>query len=297
MTKTQPAPKGPKFVAYFEPILAALRTLGGSARPPEVREEIARSLQISEAAQTETLASGGSRFNNQVAWARFYLARAGLVDASSSGIWTLTEQGRQLPRMTPDEAFALFKATDAQFRTERTGPGVLPEVVENTAAPAADAESLAESNHRQRVLEVLRNLPPAGFERFCSRLLRESGFQEVTVTGKSGDGGIDGIGILQVNLLVSFKVLFQCKRYAGTVTPSQVRDFRGAMQGRADMGIILTTGSFTSDAKKEATRDGVPPIELVDSDKLIDMLEKLELGLEPIRTYRVQEAFFAEFKV
>ena len=117
----------------------------------------------------------------------------------------------------------------------------------------------------------------------------------MTITGRSGDGGIDGIGILQVNPLVSFKVLFQCKRYAGSVTPSQVRDFRGAMMGRADKGIIITTGSFTSDAK-EAVRDGVPPIELVDGEKLMNMLEQPELGLKPQRTFEVDATFFDQFK-
>jgi len=117
------------------------------------------------------------------------------------------------------------------------------------------------------------------------------------VTGRSGDGGIDGHGVLEVNPLVTFKVLFQCKRYGDStaVTPSQVRDFRGAMQGRADKGLILTTGSFTSDARKEATRDGVRPIELVDAEKLIAMFERANLGLRPKQTFDVDEAFFAEF--
>lgn len=128
------------------------------------------------------------------------------------------------------------------------------------------------------------------------RLLRESGFQHVTVTGKSNDGGIDGIGTLQVNPFVSFNVLFQCKRYQGAVTPSQVRDFRGAMMGRADKGLIITTGTFTLEAKREARRDGVPPIELVDGDILIDMFEKLELGLIPKRDFDIDVKFFEEFK-
>jgi len=107
---------------------------------------------------------------------------------------------------------------------------------------------------------------------------------------------IDGIGILQVNPLVSFKVLFQCKKYAGSVSPSHVRDFRGAMTGRADKGIIITTGSFTSEARKEAVRDGAPPVELVDGEKLAGMLEKLELGLKPRHTFELDAAFFDEYK-
>lgn len=155
---------------------------------------------------------------------------------------------------------------------------------------------MTQTNHRDELLDLLLALPASGFERFSQRLLRESGFQDVTVTGKSGDGGIDGIGILQVNPLVSFKVLFQCKRYQGAVVPSHVRDFRGAMQGRADKGIIITTGSFTTEAKKEAVRDGVPPIELVDGEKLVEMLEDLELGLQPIRAFSIDDRFFEEFR-
>ena len=151
-------------------------------------------------------------------------------------------------------------------------------------------------DYRSRLMEILTSLPPDGFERLCQRLLRESGFQQVNVTGRTGDGGLDGNGLLQVNPFVSFQVLFQCKRYTGSVTVSQVRDFRGAMMGRADKGIIMTTGTFTSDAKREAVRDGVPPIELVNGEKLIDMFEQLELGLNPVTTYEVNDKFFDEFR-
>ena len=151
-------------------------------------------------------------------------------------------------------------------------------------------------DYRSRLMEILRSLPSEGFERLSQRLLRESGFQQVNVTGRTGDGGIDGNGLLQINPFVSFQVLFQCKRYTGSVTVSQVRDFRGAMMGRADKGIIITTGTFTKDAKQEAIRDGVPPIELVNGENLLDMLEQLELGLKPITTYEVDEEFFDEFR-
>ena len=143
---------------------------------------------------------------------------------------------------------------------------------------------------------MLLKLPPSGFERLSQRLLREAGFIQVIVTGSTGDGGIDGYGTLQINPLVSFKVLFQCKRYTKSVSPSHVRDFRGAMAGRADKGIIITTGTFTAEARREASRDGVPPIEIIDGDKLVEMLQNLELGLKPVTTYEIDEAFFGEFK-
>jgi restriction system protein len=146
------------------------------------------------------------------------------------------------------------------------------------------------------LLNVLKSLSPEEFERVSQRLLRESGFERVLVTGRSGDGGIDGHGILQVNPFVSFTVLFQCKRYVGAVSASQVRDFRGAMMGRADKGIIITTGTFTTEATKEARRDGAPPIELVDGETLVQMFERLQLGVKPKTVYEVDEAFFGEYR-
>ena len=137
----------------------------------------------------------------------------------------------------------------------------------------------------------------AGVERLCHRLLRESGFVKVEVTGKSGDGGIDGVGVLRLNL-ISFQVLFQCKRHAGSVSSPTVRDFRGAMQGRADKGLIITTGTFTADARREATRDGAPAIDLIDGEMLCLLLKERGLGVA-VREVRVEEVaiepgFFAE---
>jgi restriction system protein len=282
---------GPAFVRYFGPVLSALHELGGSARPAEVRELIVRDLNISEEEQAEPMASGSPRFDNQVAWARFYLAKAGFIDSSRRGVWALSEIGRSTRRLPDEEAVEIFRSVQAGFPRSRK-EGKPDEPVEDTAPDGGDSEVIG---HRQEVLELLRGVPPEGFERFCQRLLREAGFEEVTVTGRSGDGGIDGTGILEVNPLVSFRVLFQCKRYSGSVTPSQVRDFRGAMTGRTDKGIIITTGSFTSEAKREAVREGAPPIELVDADKLVSMLEDLELGLSPIRAFQIERSFFEQF--
>jgi restriction system protein len=275
-------------------VIDALRTLGGSGSPDEVRANVASSLSISDKEQNELMSSGNSRFDNQVAWARFYLAKAGYLDASRRGVWTLTEKGRNA-HLTHQAAVQLFKDTHKVWggpRRDRVADGQEPS---EDSSPEAIAEPEL-SQHRDKLLALLKGLPPNGFERLCQRLLRESGFQQVTVTGRSGDGGIDGNGVVEVNPFVSFRVLFQCKRYDGSVAPSHVRDFRGAMAGRADKGIILTTGTFTSEARKEAVRDGVPPIELVDGEKLVDLFERLELGLKPQRAYSIDDAFFEDFR-
>ena len=284
--------EGTKFLRYFGPLLDALRKLGGSGRPDEVVEQIAADMQLSDDEQNDVVPSGGSRLKTNVAWARFYLVREGLLDSSKRGIWSLTENGRAA-HLTVEQAGEIFarwvKVFDEQRKSKSTQ-------VEPIAEQVAEANGAAPNDYREEVLKVLLALPPAGFERLAQRILREAGFTQVTVTGQTGDGGIDGFGTLQINHLVSFKVLFQCKRYSRSVSSPEVRDFRGAMAGRADKGIIITTGTFTAEAKKEASRDGVPPIELIDGEKLIDMLENLETGLRPITTYEVDHAFFTEFR-
>lgn len=286
------AEEGTKFLKFFGPLLDALRRLGGSGTPDEVVEQIAADLNLPDELQNELLPSGGLRYRNQVAWARFYLAREGLIDSSKRGVWSLTERGRTA-HVSVAQAREIFSRWVKIFDAQRRAKGAVEEPIAEQVAESAGAPS---KDYRAEVLDTLLALPPAGFERLAQRVLRESGFTQVVVTGQSGDGGIDGYGTLQINPLVSFKVLFQCKRYAKAVSPSHVRDFRGAMAGRADKGIIVTTGTFTAEARREATRDGVPPIELIDGEKLLDMLENLELGLRPVTTYEVHHAFFNEFR-
>jgi restriction system protein len=291
VSQKQKKTEGAQFVRYFGPLLEALRGLGGSAKADEAVDRVATDLGISDDVLNETLPSGGSRFRNQVAWARFYLVREGLISSSKHGVWSLTESGYKTT-LTLDQARTLFLKWVKFFQEQRKAK----DSAELVAEKDTELEEGIARNYRDDALNALLALPAAGFERLSQRLLREAGFTQVVVTGQSGDGGIDGFGTLQVNLLVSFKVLFQCKRYAKSVSPSHVRDFRGAMAGRADKGIIITTGTFTAEAKREAIRDGAPPIELIDREKLIDMLERFELGLRQVSTYELDDAFFNEFK-
>lgn len=244
---------------------------------------------VTEEEQQAVNKNGLSRVKNQVHWARQYLVWAGYLGSSKWGVWSLTDKGLSAD-LKSFNALETFKSVQVNREPSRKPKEEVSTVDETMHV---DEES---KDYRTALLDLIKSIPPSGFERLTQRLLRESGFQHVSVTGKTGDGGIDGIGTLQINPFVSFNVLFQCKRYQGAVTPSQVRDFRGAMMGRADKGLIITTGTFTLDAKREARRDGVPPIELVDGDMLVEMFERHELGLIPKRTYQIDEKFFEEYK-
>lgn len=284
-----------EFATYMNPLISALKKLGGSARADEVCSTIAEDMNLPDEVLDKRLKDGSSRYKNQVHWARLYLAKTGYIDSSKRGVWALTEKGQNAQPFSEKQLKDIIQ--EVQAKTQKTKPvkastAQLLKKINEQLLPL-DA---SEQSHKEQLLSVLKSLPPAGFERMCQRLLREAGFEKVTVTGRSGDGGIDGHGVLQLNPFVSFPVLFQCKRYEGSVTPSQVRDFRGAMAGRTEKGIILTTGSFTTEAKREAVRDGVQPIELVDGEKLVEMFEKLELGVKPRTTYDIDEAFFETFK-
>lgn len=288
MTET----KGPKFLRFLNPILDVLKELGGSGNSGEVKDLVIEKLGIPENELEEKLKSGASRIKNQIAWARIYLVKSGLLDDNSErGIWSLTLKGRKT-NLTFEESYKLFKDIHSTF-SGSSGK----KKAENISKQVDDIEenTTEEEELSDDLLTILQSLPPNGFERICQRLLREAGFKKVVVTGKSGDGGIDGEGILEINPLMSFKVLFQAKRYQGTVGSSTVRDFRGAMLGRADKGIIITTGRFSLDAKKEAIRDGAPPIELVDGESLIELFQRNKLGLKPRIIYEIDKTFFQEF--
>jgi restriction system protein len=276
----------PSFHTFFVPVIHALRARGGSATIDELEEAVASATNLSEAQRTQLHGDGPrTEFSYRLAWARTYLKKGGALDNSEKGVWHLTTAGKE---MSDDEIRAIRARVRAQNRAARAA--ALAAVGEEEEEEEEELDDAA-LGWKEQLLETLLSMAPASFERLCQRILRESGFVKVEVTGKSGDGGIDGTGVLRLNLL-SFQVLFQSKRYRGSVGASVVRDFRGAMVGRADKGLIITTGTFTADARREATRDGAPAIDLVDGDALCELLKSLRIGLkiETVESVTVDQA-------
>jgi restriction system protein len=266
----------PTFDEFIKPLLQALLDLGGSGSIEEINEKVYALTNLTEE-QLEIPhgEDGRTEVEYRLAWTRTYLKKAGLLENSSRGIWALTNS-----QVKPQEV-----NTDHIVKSYRNASRGKPnkDIKKNEDLEEETEEEFEiKDNWKERLLNVLYKISPAAFERLAQRLLRESGFFQVEVTGKSGDGGIDGKGIVRVSGLLSFHVIFQCKRYKGSVTPSQIRDFRGAMQGRADKGLVITTGTFTREAVKEATRDGAPPIDLIDGEVLCDKLKELRLGINTI---------------
>lgn len=257
----------PTYDELFNPLIQALHELGGSGAVSEIDEKVAEILKLSEEEINEIHRGNRSKLSYRMAWARNYLKRYGTLENSSRGVWSLTAKGRDTKFVDKDIVNRFVKSIDREL-----------ESVESEVADGGEPEK-APKLWEESLLEELLKLSPEAFERLCQRILRESGFVQVEVTGKSGDGGIDGRGIIKIGGLLSFHIIFQCKRYSGSVSSQQIRDFRGAMVGRADKGLFLTTGTFTRDAKQEASRDGAPPVDLLDGDDLVEKMKELRLGV------------------
>lgn len=277
----------PSQVDLMWPMLRALEGLGGSASIREVDDRVATDMDLTEAILDVVHGDGPqSEFAYRCAWARTRLRRIGAVDNSSRGVWAITEAGRGIG--SADETLGLVQRQRKEYRSE----------LRDARAQAAEAEEhedqgTTEDSWQAELLEVLRKIEPSAFERLCQRLLREHGFTRVEVTGRSGDGGIDGTGVLRLNLL-SFHVNYQCKRYANTVGPGSIRDFRGALAGRADKGLFITTGRFTREAEREAVREGAMAIDLIDGEQLCLLLKEKGLGVvtETIERVTPNRTFF-----
>ena len=254
----------PKYDEMFDALLQALNELGGSASISEMENKVASILELTDSQLEEIHKGSSTKFSYRLAWTRNYLKKFGLLENSLRGIWALTSKGHGVTEVDKDDVKRFVKKIYIKPKKEKETD---PDIEKNG------------DFWQEQLLELIKRIPPSSFEKLCQRILRESGFINVEVTGKSGDGGIDGKGVVKIGGLLSFHTIFQAKRFDGSVPVGVVRDFRGAMVGRADKGLIITTGTFTRDARIEAQRDGAPPIDLIDGDDLVEKLKDLSIGL------------------
>ena len=283
------SPGIPTYKDLLWPTLEVLQKTGGSASIAELSAQVPHHMGLADEV-AEVLHGDGpqTEVEYRLAWARTDLKRVGAVHNTARGVWTITSTGREIA--TEEALLSVVRERDKRRR------GKKKRADSTRADPPNDTEAPPEDDWQEDLLAILRKISPDAFERLCQRILRESGFTTVEVTGRSGDGGIDGAGVLRVNL-ISFHVRFQCKRYAATVPvrAGDIRDFRGAMVGRADKGLFMTTGRFTKDAAREAVRDGAPAIDLIDGLALCEHLKELELGVstQMVESVSIHPEFFA----
>ncbi|MBK7360838.1 MAG: restriction endonuclease [Micavibrio sp.] len=270
----------PSYDQLIWPTVKAMKALGGSGSNKEIYDKLVElegySEEIQQVPASEN-ASVSSLLEYRSYWARTYLKKYGAIESSGRAVWVLLDKGEKL---TEAEVSKISSIVRKQDRLHKQKQEATEEFIKS------EEDGADEEDWKENLLNVLKEMDPSAFERLCQRILRENGFTKVQVTGRSGDGGIDGIGILRINLL-SFHVSFQCKRYKDSVGAGAIRDFRGAMVGRGDKGLFITTGSYTPDARKEASRDGAPAIDLIDGEELCDLLKDLKLGVHTEMTEKV----------
>ena len=287
----------PTYDQMMLPTLQALQQLGGSGTVNEIYERVAEIMHL----PTEVLAilhgkTNQSEVEYRLAWSRTYLKAYGVLEAGGKrGIWSLDATPTEIAQVDPRDVVRFVREGHRQKRIVVSNADINVDDISDIAE-VIDIEPDALLTWQEQLHQTLLGLSTASFERLAQRLLRESGFTYVEITGRSGDGGIDGIGIARIAGFLSFQVLIQCKRYQGSISPSQIRDFRGAMQGRTDKGLYITTGTFTREAVKEATRDGAPPIDLIDGKQLVERLKELEIGvkIEMVERVEINQEWFSK---
>ncbi len=278
----------PSSEKLMAPTVVALRELGGSGHISDINERIIEAENLSEEQLSSRMKTGVSKIEYRLAWARTYLKYIGVVANPSRAVWSLTEKG-----LAVDEKQVHYEMSN--WRTALRERRRLPQNEQSKDSEESESNSGLDSEWREALLRRLLDMKPSSFERLIQRLLREAGFHNM-VLDRSGDGGLDGVGVHRISL-VSSRIYFQCKRWRNPVGPKEVRDFRGAMSGRGEQGLLISTASFTQDARREATRDGAPLVDLVDGTDLCELLKQYGLGVkvEMVEDVSIDAAFFDQF--
>ena len=303
----------PDYQTLMRPVL---EVLAGSdvISMRDLTEQVATNLGLTEEERRETITSGMSLIANRVHWSVTYLFKAKAVERPQRGHVRITQRGRDLLsgggeiRNATLEQFPEYRAFYDKYRSGKRGRTTAPTTAEVVApAPVEEDESpddliaRAESDARTvlaaELLEKVRGIDPTAFEALVLKLLGAMGYGGLGQhlhTGQSGDGGIDGI--ITEDKLGLDRIYLQAKRYGegNAVTSEQIRGFLGALMGKGDRGVFLTTSTFTKGAREAV--NGVPArVVLVDGEQLVDLMIEHGVGVEPVRVatlHRINEDFF-----
>ncbi|MCI9125964.1 MAG: restriction endonuclease [Eubacterium sp.] len=290
----------PRYTELISPTYDALIQLGGSGTNKEIYEKVIENLNLTEEVIDEPHleSTNLSEVEYQLAWARTYLKNYGVIVNSARSVWSITSEFASRKKIDVKEIIEYTVQKNAMKRKMSVEPksnekGKNEENPEDEIVDNDEVEFPEEVKPwRRHLAEVLQNMDPYGFERLSQRLLRECGFTQVSVTKKSVDGGIDGVGKLKINGIFSFNIAFQCKRYKGSVPSSDIRDFRGSLTTDIEKGVFITTGTFSKAAKDEATTSGKKVIDLIDGEEFVSKLAEYSIGVKEVKTYEIDEEFF-----
>ncbi len=282
----------PRYSSLITPTFQALKELGGSGSNAEIIDRIIMDLQIP--AEVADIPHAGneniSEIAYQLAWARTYLKKAGIITNSSRSVWSITPDYVEAVGLDDKD---IIRRIDKSRHFKKNSSGEADDTPQDADPHNDEIEFPDEAKPwRARLAEILQTMDPYGFERLTQRVLRECGFTQVEVTKKSGDGGIDGTGKLKINGVFSFNVAFQCKRYKGAVGAPEVRDFRGSLTTDIEKGVLITTGTFSKAARDEASNPGKQQVDLIDGEEFINKIVEYGIGVREVKAYEIDEEYF-----
>jgi len=280
------------------PLLKVLKDAGGSL---SIRDAIAKTKEfypeLTDEEKASMLTSGENRLNNRIAWCRQRLVEKGEIDSSTRGIWKITEEGKKRVEAEWPSWKAEYVEIKPHIRTQRSSESIKKQEDVTTPTELIDS-TIGEITEdvKAQILKRLKDVEPATFENIVSRLLEKLGYGSeddgnIKVTGRSHDGGIDGI--CSLDKLGLGKVIFQAKRWNSNVGIKEVSQLVGAVHSnRVSNGILITTADFTADAKKEADRAG--NIRLIDGQELASLMIQTGLGVKKVHVSypKIDEDFF-----
>ncbi len=299
----------PDFQSVMLPFLEALQD-GQERTMRELTETLAIGFQLTDEDRRQLLPSGQqSPFNNRVAWAKTHLKNAELIINPSRGRVSISALGQNVLKQKPTIVNCRFlKQFPSYLKFIGQTPGDDGEredatVIESTQTPLELLDASFNTLRKATVEELLAKLnacSPGFFEQVVVRLLRAMGYGgvtgEATVTGKSGDGGIDGI--IKEDKLGLDVVCIQAKRWDGSVGRPVVQGFVGSMDYiRAKKGVILTTSQFTKEALDFVDRIEGKKVVLIDGPKLAELMIEHNVGVNLTKLYELKEVsndFFDE---
>jgi restriction system protein len=290
--------KVPRYSDLINPVFSALKKLGGSGTNEEILEKVIESLSLSNEIVDfpHKNSSSITELSYQSAWARTYLKNYGVIQNSARSVWSINPAFTQVQNLDQKTIISeLSRKSIEKKKTYKTKKTDVINIDDSNMQNDKNVEEPDEQNPwRRKLIEILQNMDPYGFERLSQRILRECGFSQVEVTRKSADGGIDGTGKLKINGIFSFNVAFQSKRYKELVGPAVIRDFRGSLTADIEKGVIITTGTFSKSARDEASNPGKMQIDLIDGEELLNKITEFGIGVREILTYEIDEDFFSK---
>ena len=280
----------PNYAQLVEYTFVAIKLLGGSGKNNEINDKVAELMNLGDEviAVPHLDSSSLSEVNYRCAWARTLLKNYGALENSARSVWSITPAFSSIE--TVDGEYIEKNCKKKAKKVEKAPDTTAEKVMEDAGVEIPDEVR----PWRKKLYDVLINMNPFAFERLTQRLLRECGFDDVRVTKKSGDGGIDGTGKLKINGIFSFNIAFQCKRYQGSVGAPEIRDFRGSLTTDIEKGVFITTGSFSKQAVEEASNPGKQQIDLINGEEFITKLAEFGIGVREIRDYEIDEDYFSK---